>query len=268
MVEYLRLENIADTSAEEDNSISSASKVSKDLDQDITKSLEASLILDKSNGTVTETVTVTEELTSANESVISQISSSVIIDGDNDKVNLDSDNNKENDYSTNEQDVEIRIVDSAKKTEKLHKSKSQELREFTQEFVLSTVIDFDPMTFENTPKSKNNTLKRTTLPKQPQTTTVSSDLKVDYAKTTTVNSNDENVTSNQQNIHSEEPTFKPVRLEFEDTPAMQRSTSPVPPAIGRVKSPSPLAPSSHLPGDASSRSKSPSPTASNGQPGT
>ena len=229
--------------------------------------MEASLILDKSNGTVTETVAVTEELTSANQSVISQISSSVIIDDD--KVNICSDNNKENDVTTNEQDVEIRIVDSAKKTEKLHKSKSQELREFTQEFVLSTVVDFDPMTFENTAKSKNNRLKRTTLPKQPQTTAVSSDFKQDNIKSTSIKSNVDIVTSKQQNIHSEEPKFKPVRLEFEDTPAMRRSASPATASSSsRGKSPSPLAPPSHVPGDASSRSKSPSPTASNGQPGT
>jgi hypothetical protein len=46
--------------------------------------------------------------------------------------------------------------------EKIQKTKSQELRDFTQEFVATSTIDFDPMSFQDhqTARNKNDTLRR------------------------------------------------------------------------------------------------------------
>jgi hypothetical protein len=46
--------------------------------------------------------------------------------------------------------------------EKIQKTKSQELRDFTQEFVATSTIDFDPMSFQDhqSARNKNDTLRR------------------------------------------------------------------------------------------------------------
>ena len=46
--------------------------------------------------------------------------------------------------------------------EKIQKTKSQELRDFTQEFIATSTIDFDPMSFQDhqSPRNTNDTLQR------------------------------------------------------------------------------------------------------------
>ena len=57
--------------------------------------------------------------------------------------------------------IETRVVAQEKRSAKIQKTKSQELRDFTQEFVLSTTFDFDPMSFQDhTPTVTRNTLQR------------------------------------------------------------------------------------------------------------
>jgi hypothetical protein len=59
--------------------------------------------------------------------------------------------------------VEVSSQDKASvvQREKIQKTKSQELREFTQEFVATSTIDFDPMSFQDhlSPRNKNDTLR-------------------------------------------------------------------------------------------------------------
>lgn len=62
----------------------------------------------------------------------------------------------------NESDViQTRDVVQEQRIAKIQKTKSQELRDFTQEFVLSTTLDFDPMSFQDhTPTLLRNTAPR------------------------------------------------------------------------------------------------------------
>jgi len=62
--------------------------------------------------------------------------------------------------------------------EKIQKTKSQELRDFTQEFVATSTIDFDPMSFQDhqTARNKNDTLRRGLLQEAVSTPTSSNQL--------------------------------------------------------------------------------------------
>jgi hypothetical protein len=60
--------------------------------------------------------------------------------------------------SSQEADQQAKVIHR----EKIQKTKSQELRDFTQEFVATSTIDFDPMSFQDhqTARNKNDTLRR------------------------------------------------------------------------------------------------------------
>jgi hypothetical protein len=62
--------------------------------------------------------------------------------------------------------------------EKIQKTKSQELRDFTQEFVATSTIDFDPMSFQDhqSARNKNDTLRRGLLQEAVSTPTSSNQL--------------------------------------------------------------------------------------------
>ena len=271
-----RLEKIADVSGG-DADLSTNSKVELEMN----KSLDASLVIDKSNGVITETVDVIKETASANQSCVSEFTISAIVDDENN----DSENYHDK-YSTHveksdkilsdqksvgdENKVDIRIVSESKRSEKMQKSKSQEMREFTQAFVHSTVVDFDPMTFENTPPRPSNAKVTSSITKR---TTASKSIVaqpiVQAAKTAVSDSAAVSVgasSSNHQDIHSE-PKFKPVRLEFDDD-TTRKSVSPSRKSVSpsrRSVSPLRRSPSPSKPVELSSqspvfgRSKSPLP---------
>ncbi len=63
--------------------------------------------------------------------------------------------------SAEEADQQAKVIHR----EKIQKTKSQELRDFTQEFVATSTIDFDPMSFQDhqSARNKNDTLRRRLL---------------------------------------------------------------------------------------------------------
>ena len=60
-----------------------------------------------------------------------------------------------------------RVVSQETRTRKFQKTQSQELRDFTQEFLQSTTVDFDPMSFEDhTPTVLRSSMRRPELRKE------------------------------------------------------------------------------------------------------
>ncbi len=76
--------------------------------------------------------------------------------------------------SSEEADQQAKVIHR----EKIQKTKSQELRDFTQEFVATSTIDFDPMSFQDhqTARNKNDTLRRGLLQEAVSTPTSSNQL--------------------------------------------------------------------------------------------